>query len=81
MSSVLTKIVQRVFLARTFPLKNFSCHFAYSGVYEPPLSVQYRAAMKQDAPLDDLPLRVNFIGKPYKPVELNESFMYIASPG
>ena len=49
--------------------------------YVEPTAVAYRAAMMQGIPVEDLPMRVNFRGKPYKPVSLEESVEYLSSPG
>ncbi|KAL7053470.1 hypothetical protein AAHC03_027095 [Spirometra sp. Aus1] len=46
-----------------------------------PTAVAYRAAFKREVPLDDLPFRVNFRGKPYKPATLEESLKYVKSTG
>ena len=46
-----------------------------------PTPVAYRAAMLRGASLEELPMRVNFRGKPYKPVSLEESIQYLSSPG
>uniref|UniRef100_A0A915EZJ2 28S ribosomal protein S18b, mitochondrial n=1 Tax=Echinococcus canadensis TaxID=519352 RepID=A0A915EZJ2_9CEST len=59
------------FLLRSFSsMKNFV----------EPTAVAYRAAMMQGIPLEELPMRVNFRGKPYKPVTLEESIQYLSSP-
>ncbi|VUZ52050.1 unnamed protein product [Hymenolepis diminuta] len=54
--------------------------FASDPTYVEPTATAYRAAMKQGIPLEDLPMRVNFRGKPYKPVSLEESLQYLSSP-
>ncbi|VDM00331.1 unnamed protein product [Schistocephalus solidus] len=46
-----------------------------------PTAVAYRAAFKREVPLDDLPFRVNFRGKPYKPATVQESLEYVKSAG
>ncbi|VDK39087.1 unnamed protein product [Taenia asiatica] len=61
-------------------LKSFSKLFSSTGNFVEPTAVAYRAAMKQGVPLEELPKRVNFRGKPYKPVTLEESIQYLSSP-
>ncbi|VDN13803.1 unnamed protein product [Dibothriocephalus latus] len=46
-----------------------------------PTAVAYKAAFKREVPLDELPFRVNFRGKPYKPATLEESLEYVKSAG
>ncbi|CDS38139.1 28S ribosomal protein S18b mitochondrial [Echinococcus multilocularis] len=59
------------FLLRSFSsMKNFV----------EPTAVAYRAALMQGIPLEELPMRVNFRAKPYKPVTLEESIQYLSSP-
>lgn len=55
--------------------------FTSAKTYVEPTAAAYRAAMKQEIPIEDLPMRVNFRGKPYKPVSLQESINYLSSPG
>ncbi|VDM25249.1 unnamed protein product [Hydatigera taeniaeformis] len=62
--------------ALTFLYQSFS---SASKLVEP-TAVAYRAAMKNGVPLEELPMRVNFRGKPYKPVSLEESIQYLSSP-
>lgn len=62
-------------------LKSFSKLFSSKENFVEPTAAAYRAAMKQGIPLEELPMRVNFRGKPYKPVTLEESIQYLSSPG
>uniref|UniRef100_A0A5K3F499 Small ribosomal subunit protein mS40 n=1 Tax=Mesocestoides corti TaxID=53468 RepID=A0A5K3F499_MESCO len=55
-------------------------NFSSKAALVEPTAAGYRAAIKQEIPLEDLPLRVNFRGKPYKPSSLEESIEYLNSP-
>uniref|UniRef100_A0A0X3Q1Q1 Small ribosomal subunit protein mS40 n=1 Tax=Schistocephalus solidus TaxID=70667 RepID=A0A0X3Q1Q1_SCHSO len=69
--------------------QSLSCRFSILKVFShtilskacgiEPTAVAYRAAFKREVPLDDLPFRVNFRGKPYKPATVQESLEYVKS--